>query len=55
MVAERVISALRGSDRHLLWHKLLMMEITRVIPEQRQLSDRTQQPAHSVGAAGETG
>ncbi|PWT76004.1 MAG: hypothetical protein C5B60_04615 [Chloroflexi bacterium] len=32
--------ALRGSDRHLLWHELLMMEIIRVIPEQGQLSDR---------------
>ena len=27
------LSALRGSDRRLLWHELLMMQITRVIPE----------------------
>ena len=27
------LSALRGSDRRLLWHELLMMQITGIIPE----------------------
>jgi outer membrane protein assembly factor BamB len=45
------LSALRGRDRKLLWHKLLMMEITSVIPEQRTVHDRVAQPPHPVGAA----
>ena len=46
------LSALRGSDRHLLWHELLMMEIIRIIPEQWPLSDRVEQSAHTVSSDG---
>jgi outer membrane protein assembly factor BamB len=45
------LSALRGSDHRRLWHELLMMEITEIIPEERHLSHRREQPAPPVGAA----
>ncbi|MGO8950095.1 MAG: PQQ-binding-like beta-propeller repeat protein [Ktedonobacterales bacterium] len=41
------LSALRGSDGHPLWHELLMMEISRVITEERRLSDSSRQERQS--------
>ena len=49
------LSALRGSDRHLLWHQLLMMEIIRIIPEQWPLSSGVEQSAHSASTASSDG